>query len=974
MTSLLDSSAHFEERCAKLGLTPAFVTALAGSHVDNLSKLAFVIGQPGQPIQNQDVTDFLQNALGRAPTLAETTALKRLGFEAHTYLVATLRQQVDQSDETQPRKVAYAERTQRMDRLRQDLRGLDITGELEPSHGLLDKCCAIFDSNNVKWLEPSICISRSMEVQGTPKSRELTLEKGSLILKHDDKQTCSTDSEIKLHYAMTRRAIALAFATVLTYQQHNAWMCFLFESLHREVPPGYSKANLSQVVSCDKAAWSRLATIGVSTREAADGSFPLGEALLALKSDPAIMLYLAPLAKPVQSAAPGPSRPAPYQTSGGKAHAGKGKGKSSAKGKTPPMPQELRGKYHKTASNEPICFAFNTSTGCSHSNTVKAGDRCPKGLHVCAEPRCQQRHSLQQHGKWLGPEAARDWSGLHIEQLFMVEVFAGGAVLTSVAKQYGLGGIAVDKVRKQNARSTIYQLDLMQQADRQLLEQWLASPLLLWAHFAPVCGTASRAREIPRPELASAPQPLRSLEFQLGLPDLSPGDRKRVEIANELFRYTCHLFAMCLNRGVLATMENPRGSYLWVIPFVLELMRAYSLFATDFQACMYGSMRDKWTRVIASFPEISQMDATCDRRHKHAGWGFTTNSQGQKVWATAEESQYPRKLCIALTQIVLRVAESHGVQLRPNCIHDIMGHPLLSAKHSQMAAGRQPRGNKIPPLVPDFQQTAVFYAKQPSDIPCGLMGKLPSTLTLMTEAKQLVEVPKYARFLRGSFISDSKMGVVGESEKVLVAEGWPYKVVFGLPWDCEQFVHRAVDAGHPSKIGLAVPKDLQLALEKHMSWSEQTLVQYRMDWCRKWLKRARHLDRSERWMQNWDLNMWGMQLLTRNFFWQKKFWRTCSTKTWVCWTCLGMVRRWQVTFQSVTPLKSSTSLACWLCPNFWRKHRNEIKLCLRHAKLRVIIRLTSRSCKKPERRLNVVGQLARSLKSLLEEWCHAVFL
>ena len=144
MTSLLDSSAHFEERCAKLGLNAAFVTALAGAQVDNLSKLAFVIGQPGQPIQNQDVTDFLQNALGRAATLAETSALKRLGFEAHTYLVATLRQQVDQSDETQPRKVAYAERTQRMDRLRQDLRGLDITGEIEPSHGLLDKCCAIF--------------------------------------------------------------------------------------------------------------------------------------------------------------------------------------------------------------------------------------------------------------------------------------------------------------------------------------------------------------------------------------------------------------------------------------------------------------------------------------------------------------------------------------------------------------------------------------------------------------------------------------------------------------------------------------------------------------------------------------------------------------------------------------------------------------------------------------------------------------
>ena len=84
-----------------------FVTALAVAQVDNLSKLAFVIGQPGQPIQNQDVTDFLQRALGRVPTLAETSALKRLGFEAHTYLVATLRQQIDHSDDSQPRKVAF---------------------------------------------------------------------------------------------------------------------------------------------------------------------------------------------------------------------------------------------------------------------------------------------------------------------------------------------------------------------------------------------------------------------------------------------------------------------------------------------------------------------------------------------------------------------------------------------------------------------------------------------------------------------------------------------------------------------------------------------------------------------------------------------------------------------------------------------------------------------------------------------------
>ena len=168
-------------------------------------------------------------------------------------------------------------------------------------------------------------------------------------------------------------------------------------SLHREVPQGYNRANLSQVVSCDKAAWARLATLNISTREAADGTFPLGIALLNLKVDPSIALHLAPLAKPVQTSAPSAPRPAPYQVHSPRPQAGRGKGKSGGKGKSPPMPAELRGKYHKTASNEPICFAFNTAAGCSHSSTVKAGDRCPRGLHVCAEPKCQQPHSLLQH-------------------------------------------------------------------------------------------------------------------------------------------------------------------------------------------------------------------------------------------------------------------------------------------------------------------------------------------------------------------------------------------------------------------------------------------------------------------------------------------------------------------------------------------------------------------------------------------------
>lgn len=86
----------------------------------------------------------------------------------------------------------------------------------------------------------------------------------------------------------------------------------------------------------------------------------------------------------------------------------------------------------------------------------------------------------------------KDLAGLHVEQMFMIEVFAGGAVLCSVAKSYGLNSsIAIDKVKKPNARSTILQLNLLLAEDRTLLETWLESPLLAWVHLAPVCGTAS---------------------------------------------------------------------------------------------------------------------------------------------------------------------------------------------------------------------------------------------------------------------------------------------------------------------------------------------------------------------------------------------------------------------------------------------------------------------------------------------------
>ena len=301
MTSVIDSTAQFEARLREANLTPEFIRALNTHGVTTLSHLAFALGQPGQAIADNTVENFVQAALGRVGQLNEITALKRIAFEAQTYLVATLRQNVERGED-QTRKIAFAERNTRLAALRAALTGISIQGEHEPSHSLLDRACGIYDSNSLKYLELSTCTSRTQEVQGTSKNKELTLERGSLIVKSsEDKTQCATDSEIKIHYAMVRRGLALQFSRLMSYAQHTEWETWLFESIHREPPPGYARPSLAQVLQCDKAAWSRLTTTVTDVRQTAAGQYPLGVALLAMRNDPNIALYLAPLAKPASN-------------------------------------------------------------------------------------------------------------------------------------------------------------------------------------------------------------------------------------------------------------------------------------------------------------------------------------------------------------------------------------------------------------------------------------------------------------------------------------------------------------------------------------------------------------------------------------------------------------------------------------------------------------------------------------------------
>ena len=198
MSLLLDSEAQFASRAKEVGLSAAVVQNLKDAGVNHLSALAFAVGQPGQAISVTDVDTFLQNAMGRAPTLAENTAIRRLAFEAQTLITASLRQIVEARDDGTPKRIGAAERETRMAAIRAELGGLCISDDNEPSHLLLEKACQIGETNTLKYLEPSSCTSRSQEVQGSSKTKELSFEGGSLVIKDkDDRMRILTQKKIQ---------------------------------------------------------------------------------------------------------------------------------------------------------------------------------------------------------------------------------------------------------------------------------------------------------------------------------------------------------------------------------------------------------------------------------------------------------------------------------------------------------------------------------------------------------------------------------------------------------------------------------------------------------------------------------------------------------------------------------------------------------------------------------------------------------
>ncbi len=90
-------------------------------------------------------------------------------------------------------------------------------------------------------------------------------------------------------------------------------------------------------------------------------------------------------------------------------------------------------------------------------------------------------------------------------------------------------------------------------------------------------------------------------------------DAKRVTVVNELIHFTCKVLTRAHQKGIRWSLENPRGSLLWILEPVQELMRLEGIHCTDMQMCMHGGARDVWIRLRSNILALRSLSLKCDR-------------------------------------------------------------------------------------------------------------------------------------------------------------------------------------------------------------------------------------------------------------------------------------------------------------------------------------------------------------------------
>ena len=238
---------------------------------------------------------------------------------------------------------------------------------------------------------------------------------------------------------------------------------------------------------------------------------------------------------------------------------------------------------------------------------------------------------------------------------------------------------------------------------------------VLGIHFGTPCSSYSRARKND-----GGPPPLRSANSLWGLNGLKDKDKEKVELGNKFMTITVDLALFCFDHNVPWSIENPAGSFLWLMPPMIELVRRCRANRTELDMCRFGSPHMKPTAIVGTFKLIA-LALRCDRDrrpHQHDPLSGTVMVDGKKMFKTRLAQVYPAHLCRQWAAEICSQLQRQEVETDPLVLTFTMtipskerkrslGQPVPWSVHRQLgtgeraqAAGYQLQKGVTPPLIP----------------------------------------------------------------------------------------------------------------------------------------------------------------------------------------------------------------------------------------------------------------------------------
>lgn len=404
--SFSDSEAVFFQRCREIGFDEDSIVKLKDKQLTTMSRFAFACNFAPANSDETPLVNLAKEIYGRDVSTVEMSFVRRVFNEAYVNVASDIRSKAESTDETPVRRLAPAERAERLKQQQRRLKGINIAGPLEPGDSLVDKCIAIYESDRIQYVPWETAVSREHELlTGLKKDTQLTFD-GSGVLKLQKAhqiEPCSTGSEIQVKYALTRRALAMEQANLVSFALMEAWSEKMMQCRLEEPSSGFARTTMKQLELADR---KLFVVIGECTREgirANSNGRPIDAIFEKCAQSSEVLSLLQPrptVAAKQDKETPKAPQERPWkrqrtESVGKGGNKGKGKSKGSGGARIPHELLSLGEVSAATPKGARLCFGYNLKR-CPHPVDKQ---KCERGLHCCCMKGCYRQHPALDHGK-----------------------------------------------------------------------------------------------------------------------------------------------------------------------------------------------------------------------------------------------------------------------------------------------------------------------------------------------------------------------------------------------------------------------------------------------------------------------------------------------------------------------------------------------------------------------------------------------